>query len=628
VASVAGTERAYERKHEHEQETPEIEQEHEEPEFVSRSAVPVAGLANPTVRRTGTVPHDELGGTAVAPDIATTLSRRRGQGAPLPDSVAGSMGEAYGMDFSPVRVHNDGEADTISRSLQASAFTYGTDIYFSGGTFEPTSQGGQHLLAHELAHVVQQSTGADSASASGPMVGRANDPAETSADAMADQAVSTLRRQAARVDVAPVEAPVRAVGGSTEAVRRQAKLVGTPAGGQVIRRGFFSNLWDKLRGKKPKEKESKEEAKDEGGTGGSTDSKSSTTSSTGGTGTTPTPKPTTPPPTTTPSESKDTGGGTGGTETTTGGGTGPTTAPLKVETTTPVKEDEKDTKPPEAKYPTTIKIGSESFRVESADEEEEAKTIVSELQNTYGIALSSPDTISGIKGEYSNVMKKELAKLKASTWEMKEIRGLLAGVKFYAPILGTERAKSTLKDKAQGVTSVGKLQNAIDKDSKKGKLDNSTLGEYFSTKKNVGMFGAVTDYSDPEIIREGAKGPDNETGIEATAIHEMAHGLVAPYEINNWVAKLPYWKDEDTESGVKGAEKPPTGYGETNAAEDLCESVALYFLNKPLLQSKCPERVKLIDKIVAGWTPKEKKEAIEGTTKATGAPEPEDGKAA
>jgi hypothetical protein len=297
VASVAGTERAYEHKHDHEQVAPEVEQEHVEPEFVSRSAVPVTGLANPTVRRAGTVAHDELGGTAVAPDIASTLSRRRGQGAPLPDSVAGSMGEAYGMDFSPVRVHNDREADTVSRSLQASAFTYGSDIYFSGGAYEPTSQNGQRLIAHELAHVVQQSTGADSASGgSGPMVGRANDPAEASADAMADQAVSTLRRQAARVDLAPAEAKVRAGGGSTEAVRRQAKLVGTPAGGQVIRRGFFSNLWDKLRGKKPKEKASTEEVKDEGGTGGSTDSKTSTSSSSGGTGTTPTPKPTTPSP--------------------------------------------------------------------------------------------------------------------------------------------------------------------------------------------------------------------------------------------------------------------------------------------------------------------------------------------
>jgi hypothetical protein len=627
---VAGTERAYERKHE--EEAPEVEQEQQTPEFDARGAVPVTGLANPTVRRAGTVPHDELGGTDVAPDIAATLSRRRGQGTPLPTNVAGSMGAAYGMDFSPVRVHNDREADTISRSLQASAFTYGTDIYFSGGTYQPTSQGGQHLLAHELAHVVQQSTGADSASSSGgPTVGRANDPAETQADAMADQAVSTLRRQAARVDLAPAEAPAASGAAPTEAIRRQAKLVGTPPGGQVIRRGFFSNLWAKIKGKPKKPKGGEEdlgtiesggsESKD-GGTG------STPSSSSGGTGTASTAKPTPPPTTTapTPSESKDTGGGTGGT-TSTGGGTGTTTTTAKVETTKP-KEDEKDTAP-EAKYPTTVKIGAESVRVDSAEEEEEAKTIVAELETKYGIKLSSATTIAGIKSQYTNVMVSELNKLKASTWEMKELRGLLASVQHFAPILGEQRDKSTLKDKAQGVTSVGKLKNAIDKNRDTGTLDTSTLGEYFGGKSNLGLFDSVTNYKDKEIIREGATGPDNKTGIEATAIHEMAHGLIAPYEINNWVAKLPFWKDRYTESGVDGAEAPPTGYGHTNAAEDLCESVALYFLNKPALQKKCPERCAFLEKVVQGWTPKETKAVLEGATKATGteAP-PEDGKAA
>jgi hypothetical protein len=56
-------------------------------------------------------------------------------------------------------VHADSEADHLSRSLEAVAFTSGTDIFFSSGSYNPDSQQGQHLLAHEVAHTVQQAQG-------------------------------------------------------------------------------------------------------------------------------------------------------------------------------------------------------------------------------------------------------------------------------------------------------------------------------------------------------------------------------------------------------------------------------------------------------------------------------------
>jgi hypothetical protein len=102
-----------------------------------------------------------------------------------------------------VRVHADGEADQVARSVQATAFTHGSDIYFSQGAYAPASASGQHLLAHELTHVVQQQSGASAGSGAGPTIGRANDPAEEHAEHTADRVVSAMRRQTAHTAALP-----------------------------------------------------------------------------------------------------------------------------------------------------------------------------------------------------------------------------------------------------------------------------------------------------------------------------------------------------------------------------------------------------------------------------------------
>jgi hypothetical protein len=66
---------------------------------------------------------------------------------------------AAGVDFTSVRVHRGVEADQACRALGARAFTAGSDIYFAAGQFRPGTRDGLWLLAHEVAHVVQQSTG-------------------------------------------------------------------------------------------------------------------------------------------------------------------------------------------------------------------------------------------------------------------------------------------------------------------------------------------------------------------------------------------------------------------------------------------------------------------------------------
>lgn len=66
------------------------------------------------------------------------------------------MEAAFGSSFLHVRIHDDGPAADLSRRLLARAFTWGRDIFFAEGRFDPETQAGRRLLAHELVHVLQQ----------------------------------------------------------------------------------------------------------------------------------------------------------------------------------------------------------------------------------------------------------------------------------------------------------------------------------------------------------------------------------------------------------------------------------------------------------------------------------------
>ncbi len=96
---------------------------------------------------------------STAPTLETRLNQSKGSGSPLPDETRSFMESCFGTDFSQVRIHTDSASVQMNRELSAQAFTHGGDIYFGAGKFDPSSDSGKHLLAHELTHVVQQ-TGA------------------------------------------------------------------------------------------------------------------------------------------------------------------------------------------------------------------------------------------------------------------------------------------------------------------------------------------------------------------------------------------------------------------------------------------------------------------------------------
>lgn len=83
-----------------------------------------------------------------------------GNGEPLAFSQQVHFERLLGGDFSNVRVHRDEEAAHAAEDIHARAFTVGDRIAFGRGEYQPETEGGQQLLAHELAHVVQQATGA------------------------------------------------------------------------------------------------------------------------------------------------------------------------------------------------------------------------------------------------------------------------------------------------------------------------------------------------------------------------------------------------------------------------------------------------------------------------------------
>jgi hypothetical protein len=91
-----------------------------------------------------------------AGDDRATSDVRLGTGRPLDSRTRSFMERGFGADFSAVRIHVDGAADASATAIGAEAFTLGEDVTFAAGRYAPTTGPGRHLIAHELAHVVQQ----------------------------------------------------------------------------------------------------------------------------------------------------------------------------------------------------------------------------------------------------------------------------------------------------------------------------------------------------------------------------------------------------------------------------------------------------------------------------------------
>ena len=136
-----------------------------------------------------------------------------GGGSPLAPDVREEMQGRLGHDFSDVRVHTDSAAHESAKSVNAHAYTVGSNVVFQRDRYDPSSAEGKTMLAHELTHVVQQRSGpVDGSDAGGGIkVSDPSDRFEREASANADRVMSAP---------APAATAQLAAAGSAAAVQR------------------------------------------------------------------------------------------------------------------------------------------------------------------------------------------------------------------------------------------------------------------------------------------------------------------------------------------------------------------------------------------------------------------------
>jgi hypothetical protein len=128
--------------------------------------------------------HSESHTSGGVPPIVHEVLRSPGQSLEL--AARAFFEPRFGHDFSGVRVHTDAKAAASARAVNARAYTVGENVVFGTGQFNPTAQAGQRLLAHELAHVMQQTNGPTAVQHSSLAISKPDDAGEREADQIAD----------------------------------------------------------------------------------------------------------------------------------------------------------------------------------------------------------------------------------------------------------------------------------------------------------------------------------------------------------------------------------------------------------------------------------------------------------
>jgi Domain of unknown function (DUF4157) len=134
-----------------------------------------------------------------APSIVHDVLRSPGR--PLDAAARIFMEDRFRHDFTGVRVHNDAGAASSARAINARAYTLGNDVVFGAGQYSPDSGDGRRLLAHELAHVVQQS----GATAKKSTISEARDPYQQPEPKAVDDNASGRTTDSDSTHTAPID---------------------------------------------------------------------------------------------------------------------------------------------------------------------------------------------------------------------------------------------------------------------------------------------------------------------------------------------------------------------------------------------------------------------------------------
>ena len=165
-------------------------------------------------------------------DLAQRIQSASSGGSALDAATRDRLEPGLGADLSSVRIHTDAEADQLSTSVDAIAFTTGQEIFFREGAYNPGSQEGMRLLAHEATHTVQQATGpvAGTPTPEGVSISDPSDrfeqAAEQTAARVASESPATSQRS---VDSAPSRPVQRLTAREDEDVEDMQPVQSTPA---------------------------------------------------------------------------------------------------------------------------------------------------------------------------------------------------------------------------------------------------------------------------------------------------------------------------------------------------------------------------------------------------------------
>jgi hypothetical protein len=250
-------------------------------------------------------------------------------------------------------------------------------------------------------------------------------------------------------------------------------------------------------------------------------------------------------------------------------------------------------------------IGTERVRYTSTAEKDDAERIIKDMKTKFGVTFDSIAAQATTRKHSSDSGAATDAALKAVDrvpWEIEELRAVERALNHFGPVLGDARKKSTLASSPQEIVTVGRLTAAPDDDPK----DDKTRGQYFPEAQTFALFNL---------------GPDSDTSpaaVEQKAVHEIAHGIFAP-QLEAFMKMTGYWDAKFVKSRKRGAEGPPDGYADSNAGEDIAQSVMYYFTDPERLKNgrpgrtqgtwgnPCPKRYEFIKRVVGGWTPKGKR---------------------
>ena len=169
--------------------------------------------------------------------LENQLNNTKGSGERLSDESRSFMESRFGANFSDVKVHTGIHAGILNRSLNAQAFTHGSDVYFGEGKYNPESRQGKHLLAHELTHVVQQGNAPIS-----PKIQKENSSATTTS---AQEEQQTTTSSATTTSAQAEQQTTTSSGGNHELSRLIARLIRDQIDNESLR-GYLGTLGSTL----------------------------------------------------------------------------------------------------------------------------------------------------------------------------------------------------------------------------------------------------------------------------------------------------------------------------------------------------------------------------------------------